>query len=279
MKFDRLTNQDSPLLEIRSLRKSYCVGRWPAKKAQKLVLKEIDLHIERGSILALAGRSGSGKSTLARCIALLDKPDSGNVSFCGIDVLNAQREEQVFLRRKIQLVFQHSALAINPRLPICRAVAEPLLIQKGVSAVEARQRARFLLEQVRIEAGSVDRTIQQFSGGQRQRIALARALTLDPQLLILDECLAGLDVSTQISITELLRNLQVSYGLSYLFITHDLRMAAYLADKIAILSAGQIVETAPTRELFSDPKRPETCELINSIPPFPPRRPGIVSAV
>lgn len=278
MKSDRLANEDSPLLDIRSLRKSYLVGRWPGKKAQKLVLKDINLRIERGSTLALAGRSGSGKSTLARCIALLDKADSGSVSFCGIDILNAQREEQVSLRRKIQLVFQHSALAINPRLSICQAVAEPLLIQKGVSPAEARQRALFLLEQVRIEAGSVDRTIQQFSGGQRQRIALARALTLNPHLLILDECLAGLDVSTQISITDLLRDLQVRYGLSYLFITHDLRMAAYLADTIAILSAGQIVETAPTRELFSNPKRPETCELIDSIPPFPPRL-GSVSAV
>ncbi len=255
-----------PLLEARNLSKQYVRGRWPSARMPVIALEDVGLTLWPGSTLALVGKSGAGKSTLARCLTLLEAPDSGEIRFQGRDVLALGKNERGAIRREIQLVFQQSATAMNPLFQAVEIVAEPLRIERATSKKESCERALALLEQVGILARSARRLPLEFSGGQRQRIAIARALILKPKLLILDEALAGLDVCTQAQIANLLLQLQASLSLSYLFISHDLRMAAYLADTMAVIEHGRIVETGSVAGLFSGAEQKETRELINAIP-------------
>jgi peptide/nickel transport system ATP-binding protein len=228
-------------------------------------LENIHLKIPRCATLALVGKSGSGKSTLGKCLARLEDPDSGEIVFEGKDLLRLSRSELIPVRRRIQLVFQHSATAMNPLLPAAEIVGEPLRVWAGVPSKERHELALAMMEQVGIPSQWADRRPLEFSGGQRQRLAIARALILKPDLLILDEALAGLDLSTQAQIADMLGELQASLSLSYLFISHDLRMAAHLADTIAVMQGGRIVESGSVAELFSYPQE-ETRDLIRSIP-------------
>jgi peptide/nickel transport system ATP-binding protein len=258
--------QTKPVMEARHLRKAYLRGGWRSStKTHVLALADVSLQIDPGSTLALAGRSGSGKSTLARCLARLEDPDSGEILWKGQDLLKLSRSELVSARRRVQLVFQHSATAMNPLLPVAESVGEPLRMQNGVAKKERRERALAAMEQVGISPQWADRRPLEFSGGQRQRLALARALTLEPDLLILDEALAGLDLSAQAQIVDLLKQLQASRPLAYLFITHDLRMAAHLAGTIAVMKEGRIVEFGSVADVLSRPQE-ESLALIRSIP-------------
>jgi ABC-type glutathione transport system ATPase component len=256
----------SPLLEAHSLSKSYWRGRGSSNRNRVFALREVSIRIFARSSCALVGKSGSGKSTLARCLVLLETPDSGEIRFEGRDLSILGRAALAGIRPNFQLVFQHSAMALNPRFSALEAVAEPLRVQKLVNKKMAHERAIELIERVGISSSSAQRSVLEFSGGQRQRLALARALILQPKLLILDEVLSGLDTSTQSSITELLLDMQASLSLSYLLMTHDLRMAAYLASAIAVIDDGTIVETGGVAELFLHPQREETRELIEAIP-------------
>ena len=259
--------QPVALLEVRGLRKSYLRGGWRAStKSRVVALDDVHFKIFPGSTLALVGKSGSGKSTLGRCLARLEEPDSGEILWEGRNVLKLSRDELIPLRRRMQLVFQHSATAMNPLLPVAEIVGEPLRIGGGVSPKEWRERALAMMEQVGLSTHWADRRPLEFSGGQRQRLALARALILKPDLLILDEALAGLDPSTQAQMADLLKKLQASLSLSYLFISHDLRMAAQLATTIAVMKDGRIVDDRSIAELFSHPQEDETRNLIRSIP-------------
>ncbi len=262
----------SPLLEVRRLHKSYVRGGWRSStKSQVVALEDIHLKIAPGSTLALVGKSGSGKSTLGRCLARLEDPDSGEILWEGRNLLKLSRSELIPVRRRIQLVFQHSATAMNPLLPAAEIIGEPLRVQGGFTKEERRERALAMMEQVGLSSQWADRRPLEFSGGQRQRLALARALILKPDLLILDEALAGLDLSTQARIADLLKDLQASLSLSYLFISHDLRMAAHLASMIAVIKDGRIVDLRSATELLSNPPE-ETSELIRSIPQIAPLR-------
>lgn len=218
--------------------------------------------------MALVGKSGSGKSTLARCLAGLEAPDSGEIWFQGTNFLSLRPSEFKLARREVQLVFQHSAAAMNPAFSALDAVAEPLRIG-GVPRKISHQQALATMEQLGIPAGSANRSPLAFSGGQRQRLVLARALLLNPKLLILDEALAGLDIPTQLQIADLLLDLQRSRALSYVFISHDLRMAAHLADTIAVLDQGKIVEMGSAKEVCMNPRCEQTRELIAAIPELP----------
>ncbi len=255
-----------PLLEARRLSKHYLRGRWPSARVRVNALEDVRLTLWPRSTLALVGKSGSGKSTLSRCLALLEAPDSGEILFQGRNVLALRKTELPAIRRDIQLVFQQSATAMNPLFQALEIVAEPLRIEHSTSRKESCERALAMLEQVGIPARSARRLSLEFSGGQRQRIAIARALILKPKLVILDEALSGLDVCTQAQIANMLLELQASLSLSYLFISHDLRMAAYLADTMAVIEHGRIVETGSAAGLFSHAQRNETRELIDSIP-------------
>ena len=257
-----------PVLEARHLTKQYVRGRWPSTRVQVTAVEDASVTLFPGSTLALVGRSGAGKSTLGRCVALLEAPDSGEIRFHGRDVLALRNSELVSIRRQIQFVFQQSATAMNPSFEVLEVVAEPLRIEAIASKKQRYERALALLEQVGIRGESVNRSPLKFSGGQRQRIAIARALILKPKLLVLDEPFSGLDLRTQMQIANILLELQASLSLSYLLISHDLRMAAYLADTMAIMEEGRIVEEGSTPDLFSYARHHQTRELIAAIPDF-----------
>jgi peptide/nickel transport system ATP-binding protein len=263
---DRSAARPLPILEVQHLRKQYLRGPWLSAKTRVTALEDVNLSVWPRSTLALVGKSGAGKSTLGRCVALLEEADSGHIRFQGRDVLALRRNELAAIRRDIQFVFQQSATAMNPGFKASEVVAEPLRIEGSTSKNECRKQALASLEKVGIAARWADRPPLEFSGGQRQRIAIARALILKPKLLVLDEAFSGLDVCTQMQIADMLIDLQASQAVSYLFISHDLRMAAYLADTIAVIEHGRIVEIGSAAGLFSLSQRKETRELIDAIP-------------
>lgn len=251
------------LLRVENLSKNYIRGnlwrgRVPVKAAQ-----EINFEIGKGRTLALVGASGSGKSTVGRCIARLEKPDAGQIWIEGADIAHMNSHDLRPLRSKIQMIFQDAITSMNPRFSAAEAVEEPLLLQ-GKNAKERREIAANLMKKVGLPAEALDRSVMEFSGGQRQRIAIARALTLQPKLLILDEALSGLDLSTQARIANLLLDLQPAHSLSYLMISHDLALVERMADEIAVMSGGRIVERGTTQQIIDDPQHEETRKLLAS---------------
>ncbi len=255
-----------PLVVVKGLSKTY-VRKEGFFRAPGCVmaLDHVDLAIPSGGTLALAGQSGSGKSTLARCLARLEEPDSGEIWFRGQDILRLDREELRGVRRQMQLIFQDPASALNPRFAAWEIVAEPLEIERRVPRKERRERALEVMEQVELARQAAGRSPAEFSGGQRQRLAIARALVCEPKLLILDEALSALDLLVQRQIVDLLLELQSSRALSYLFITHDLSMAAELADEAAVLFEGRIVERGPARQVFREPRHAHTQQLLAAV--------------
>ncbi len=271
MAAEHSTRSGDELLCVRGLRKTFLQHReWSREKFLVCALDGVDLSLSEGQTLAVVGESGSGKSTLARCIALLEKPTSGEICFGGQDLLAASREELFPVRAQIQMIFQDPASALNPRFTAAEIIAEPLRIHRRGSPQGQRDRALKLMELVGLSTGWADRKPLEFSGGQRQRLAIARALALEPKLLILDEALSALDPPIQAQIINLLLELQKSRGLSYLYITHDLSAVGCLADEVAILARGRIVERAPTAKLFSHPQQPETQALLAAVPVLEP---------
>src|SRR5271154_1748839 len=248
----QLVHKDAqPLLEVQNLEKCYARSsslRTNALRRREEItaLRGVSLAVMPQSTLALVGESGSGKSTLALCIACLEKPTSGTIRF-GSDELTSLNESELHaIRPKIQLVFQDPANSLNPRWTALEIVSEPFVIQQRFGQQERHERACALLARVGISPEKANQRPGELSGGQRQRLAIARALALEPRLLILDEALSALDCSVQAQIVNLLLDLQSSLGLSYLFITHDFAMAAHLSDEIAVMDHGKIVETGPT---------------------------------
>lgn len=227
-------------------------------------LHEVSFDLARGWLLGLVGASGAGKSTLARALALVEPPDSGAIFFEGCNLWAARPEERARLRARIQLIPQQPAASLNPRLTAARVVAEPLEIQRlGTTAHRRRAAARWI-ERAGLPPDALDKPALEFSGGERQRLAIARALILEPSLLILDESFAGLDLSVQGQIVRLLRELRRDRSLACILITHDLALAASLADEIAVMDAGRIVERGPAAELASRPFHPRTRELLDA---------------
>jgi len=271
MAVEHPTRAGDPLLRVRGLRKTLVQRReWSREKFLVHALNGVDLSLTEGQTLAVVGESGSGKSTLARCIALLERPAAGEIWFCGQDVLAAPREELFPIRAQIQMIFQDPAAALNPRFTAAEIIAEPLQIHRRGSQKEQRGRAVELMELVGLSPAWARRKPLEFSGGQRQRLAIARALALEPRLLILDEALSALDPPIQAQVINLLLELQKSRRLSYLYITHDLSAVRCLADEVAILARGRIVERASTAALFSHPRRPETQALLAAVPALEP---------
>ncbi len=226
----------------------------------------VDLDIAEGTTLGLVGESGSGKTTLGRAILRLIEPQSGNVVFDGVDVLNASRSELQRLRREMQIVFQDPFGSLNPRMTVGRIVAEPLMIH-GVAAGRAlQQRVGELLERVGLPADHVRRYPHEFSGGQRQRIGIARAIALGPRFLVLDEPVSALDVSIQAQIINLLDDLRRELSLTCLLIAHNLAVVRHISNRVAVMYLGRIVETAAADELYARPLHPYTRALIASAP-------------
>jgi len=257
------------VLEVKGLRKTYRSGGGlfglGAKERRVVAADNVDLELRRGETLGVVGESGSGKSTVARCIVRLNNADEGQIILQGTDLQPLGRAAMRPFRAKIQMVFQDPFASLNPRTKVGKIIAQGPLIQ-GKPPAEAEKRAHELLEIVGLDERAYDRFPHEFSGGQRQRIGVARALANDPEVLIADEPVSALDVSIQAQILRLLDEIRERMSLSMIFITHDLRVAAQVCDRIAVMRQGVVVETGPTAELFQDPKDAYTRELLAAVP-------------
>jgi peptide/nickel transport system ATP-binding protein len=256
-----------PLVRVEHLGKQY-VQRTPLT-GSKIVVQALDdasLTIRRGSTLGLIGESGSGKSTLARCLALLEKPSGGAIWFAGENLVEKKPKDLLPFHRRIQLIFQDPTSALNPRLAAAEIVSEPLAIQGEGTKLWRRRRALELMEQVGLPARWEHRRPREFSGGQRQRLAVARALALQPELLILDEALSSLDLANQEMLLQLLADLQAAHSLTFLHISHDLRLVSQCADEVAVMYEHTIVEQQSAPELFASPEHRYTQELLAAMP-------------
>ena len=255
-----------PLLIVDNLEKVYARRGVRGTKREVIALQGVSFAIRPESTLALVGESGSGKSTLAFCLACLERPTSGRIIFQGNEITPLDEEHQRAVRPEIQLVFQDPARSLNPRFSALDLVNEPLLVQGRVNKREREDRARTLLAQVGLPQEKALQRAEEFSGGQRRRLAIARALALEPKLLILDEALSALDCSVQAQIANLLLELQSSLGLTYLFITHDFAMAGHLADEIAVMERGKVVELGAADRVLREPGHEVTRRLIAATP-------------
>jgi ABC-type glutathione transport system ATPase component len=252
---------------VKNLSKVY-PGRDRTRSAPVRALDSVSFDLFSGSSIAFVGESGSGKSTLAMCVSRLTEPDSGQVMLGGTDLLRLSGAPLRKARTRIQMVFQDSATAFNPTFTAAQVVCEPMVIQGNVSSNSHAERALQLMERVGLSPDSLVRSPLQFSGGQRQRLAIARALAADPEIIIFDESLSGLDMSVQADIATLLLSVQRERDLSYIFISHDLELAACLAGEIAVMSAGRIVERAPSQKILMSPKHLQSRALVSAIIPL-----------
>ncbi len=261
--------EGGPLLEVENLTKHF---RSQGGAGSVQAVNDVSFHLERGETLGIVGESGCGKSTLARLILRLIDPTAGVVRFAGADLLALPLAELRARRRDMQLIFQDPYASLDPRLTVRAIVGEPLAIHGVGLRRERRDRVAELLKTVGLDADAMTRYPHEFSGGQRQRIGIARAIALEPKLIIADEPVSALDVSIQSQILELLLDLKARLSLSYIFISHDLAVVEYVSDRVAVMYLGRIVETTDTESLYSGPAHPYTEALISAVPQPDPER-------
>ena len=258
-------SQAYPLLEARALCKTYVTGGWPKKKVQVFAAKEVSLRIHPSETVGIVGESGSGKSTVARCIARLIEPTAGEIFADGRSVAQLNGRALSPFRRHVQVVFQDPYRSLDPRQTVGASIIEGPL-NFGTSHADATRRAEELMHLVRLKPEALRRYPSEFSGGQRQRICIARALACEPKLLIADEAVSALDVSVQDQILKLLNDIQRQLKLGILFITHDLRVASQICDRVIVMQRGEIVEQGPIREVFFSPQHDYTRKLLAAAP-------------
>lgn len=259
---------ETELLNVRNLTKYFPANAGLFSRTRK-VIKAVDgisFSIQRGETLGLVGESGSGKTTTGRCILRLTEPTGGEIRFLGHDLLKLKKKELREMRRNVQVIFQDPFGSLNPRMTVAANIEEPLVVHRTGSRSERLQRVAELLKMVGMDPAQMKRYPHEFSGGQRQRIGIARALALQPQMIIADEPVSSLDVSVQAQIINLLQDLQKKLQLTFLFIAHDLAVVQHFCDRIAVMYRGKIVELAPSLELFREPMHPYTRTLLASIP-------------
>ncbi|MCL1847298.1 MAG: ATP-binding cassette domain-containing protein [Coriobacteriia bacterium] len=257
------------LLRVSHLHKDFAVDSSLLQRLRKRkvsAVSDVSFFIERGKTMGLVGESGSGKSTIGRCLIRLINPTSGSIEFDGRDVSTLKGRDLFNFRREAQIIFQDPQASLNPRMTIGELVSEPLVIHKVGNKAERLAQVRELLETVGLNPEHINRYPHEFSGGQRQRIGIARALALKPKLIICDEPVSALDVSIQAQVLNLLDSLQETFGLTYLFIAHDLGVVQHISDTVAVMYLGNLVETAPVDLLYAEPCHPYTQSLLSAIP-------------
>jgi ABC-type glutathione transport system ATPase component len=245
------------LLIVRGLSMQYMRGGLLQKRLPVAAVTDVHFEIKAGQTLGLVGASGSGKSTVARCVTRIEKPNSGQIWLHGTDIAQLGRRALLPFRTQIQMIFQDAATSMNPRFSAAEVLEEPLLIQ-GIGRGEREHRAETIMKEVALSPDWLRRPVADFSGGQRHRLAIARALILRPKLLVLDEAFSGLDLSTRAQIANLLLDLQVAHSMTYLLISHDLPLVERIADKLAIISQGRIVDAGDPEEVLEHAKHNET---------------------
>jgi glutathione transport system ATP-binding protein len=265
---------EQPILRVRNL-----VTRFPAQRAlfgrpsqYVHAVERVSFELHAGETLALVGESGCGKSTTGRSLLRLVESQSGSIEFDGQDIASLKGPQLQALRRNIQFIFQDPFASLNPRLTIGFSIMEPLLVHGIASGKEAQRRVEWLLDKVGLPANAARRYPHEFSGGQRQRIAIARALALNPKVVIADESVSALDVSVQAQIVNLMLDLQRELGIAYLFISHDMAVVERISHRVAVMYLGQIVEIGPRSAVFESPKHPYTKKLMSAVPIADPAR-------
>ncbi len=261
------------LLEVRNLVKHFPIRQGIIFARQVGAVQAVDgitFNVEKGETLGLVGESGCGKTTAGRCILRLIEPTSGDVIFDGKNVPELPKDELRELRKDMQIIFQDPYGSLNPRMTVGDIIGEPLHIHKIAKGADREKRVREILETVGLSAFHARRFPHEFSGGQRQRIGIARALAVNPRLIICDEPVSALDVSIQAQVINLLQDLQAEFGLTYLFIAHDLSVVKHISDRVAVMYLGKIVELTGKDELYRNPKHPYTQALLSAIPEADP---------
>ena len=255
------------VLEVRSLAKSFWLKQGLFGKREFKAVRDVNFKLRRGHTLGVVGESGSGKTTMGLTLLRLHEPTAGEVIFDGKNLLTLKDAERQAMRRRIQIVFQNPYASLNPRFTIGQTLVEPMAIHGiGRDTAEREQRARALLEKVGLDGSAFGKYPHEFSGGQRQRVAIARCLSLEPEVLVLDEAVSALDVSVQAQVLNLLRDLQDDLGLSYVFISHDLAVVRFISDEVLVMKDGEVVEQASAAEILAAPKQEYTQRLLAAIP-------------
>ncbi len=265
----------SAFLAIRDLRKEFHIGG--GLLGARRTIRAVDgvtLSVDRGETVALVGESGSGKTTLGRCVLRLVEPTAGAIALDGIDLLGLDARALRGVRRRMQIVFQDPAGSLNPRMRVGAAVREPLEVHRIARGADAQRRVADLFNEVGLDPDLTDRYPHELSGGQKQRVGIARALAVEPEFLVLDEPVSALDVSVQAQVLNLLQSLKDRHGLTYLFISHDLAVVRHVADRVAVMYLGRVVETAAAESLFDRPRHPYTRALLSAVPQPTPGRSG-----
>ncbi|MFC6798395.1 ABC transporter ATP-binding protein [Haladaptatus sp. DYSN1] len=260
------------ILEVTDLEKYYyeqdtIVDRMLGRKPRSVkAVDGISFEVRKGETLGLVGESGCGKSTTSETLLRLREATGGTVTFDGQNIFEMEADELREFRKRAQIVFQDPFSSLDPRMTAGEIITEPLVIHDLANREERREKARDLLERVGLSADQIDRYPHEFSGGQRQRIGIARALALEPELIVLDEPVSALDVSVQAQVLNLLEDLQEEFGLTYLFVAHDLSVVRHISDRVAVMYLGKIVETGPVDDIFENPQHPYTEALLQSVP-------------
>ena len=264
----------TPLLKVTNLVKHFPVRSGVLIERvvdQVRAVDDVSFEIAEGETLGLVGESGSGKSTAGYCVLQLLKPTSGSIVFEGKELTKLGREELRRMRREMQIVFQDPYASLDPRMTVGDIVAEPLVVHSIGTKRDRRARVRELLDVVGFDPGFTNRYPHEFSGGQRQRIGIARALALSPKLIVCDEPVSALDVSIQAQILNLLKDLQQDFGLTYLFIAHDLAVVRSMSDRIAVMNKGKLIEIGPAEQVYTNPQEEYTKALLSAVPIPDPR--------
>jgi len=253
----------SNILELNNVRKEFHTS---SSKRAIVAVDDVSLKLEKGKTLGIVGESGSGKSTLGRLMLRLIEPTAGEINFDNVNLLKLKNTELRKMRSKMQMIFQDPMSSLNPRMSIRQLVSEPLEIHRNLKASEQNAAVEEIITKVGLEKSALDKYPHEFSGGQRQRISIARAVINNPSLIVADEPVSALDVSIQSQILNLLMDLRNDLNLSFVFISHDLSVVRHIADEVAVMYLGNIVEIAPADQLFSNPQHPYTQALISAIP-------------